>query len=111
MLSRQGLRNSPDVRRKRRSRQGHLNARANESVQQKIESELTMGRTPDAFEIKVRFGCGALLGLVVGLGMCVGLSPLSTLGACMLVGIPVVACGASAACFGDSFWAHLHWLR
>ncbi len=78
----------------------------------KIESGPTPpGRTPDAFEMKVRFGCGALLGLVVGLGMCVGLSPLSTLGAYVLVGIAVAACGGGAAYFGDSFWANLRWLR
>ncbi|MDM0021631.1 hypothetical protein [Variovorax saccharolyticus] len=78
----------------------------------KIESGPTLaGRKPDAFEMKVRFACGALLGLVVGLGMCVGLSPLSTLGACVLVGIAMVACGVSAAHFGDSFWANLRWLQ
>lgn len=69
------------------------------------------GRTPDAFEIKLRFVCGALLGLVIGLGMCVGLWPLSTLGVCMLLVITVVACGAGAAYFGDRFWAHLRWLQ
>jgi hypothetical protein len=78
----------------------------------KIESGPTLpGRTPDAFEMKVRFGCGALLGLVVGLGMCAALSPLSTLGACMLVGIAVVACGIGATCFGDRFWANIRWLQ
>lgn len=78
----------------------------------KIESEPTLaGRTPDAFELKVRFAFGALLGLAVGLGSCVGLSPLSPLGACLLVGIAVAACGAGAAYFGDSFWANLRWLQ
>lgn len=78
----------------------------------KTEAAPTLaGRKPDAFEMKVRFGCGALLGLVVGLGMCVSLSPLSTLGACMLVGFAVAACGVGAAYFGDSFWASLRWLR
>ncbi len=78
----------------------------------KIESGPTLaGRTPDAFEMKVRFGCGALLGPVVGLGMCVGLSPLSILGACMLVGITTAACGVGAAYLGDSFWANLRWLQ
>lgn len=78
----------------------------------KIESGPTpVGRTPDAFEIRVRFGCGALLGLVVGLGMCVGLWPLSTFGAYMIVGVAVAACGVGAAYFGDSFWANLRWLQ
>jgi hypothetical protein len=69
------------------------------------------GRKTDAFELKVRFGCGALLGLAVGLGLCVSLWPLSTLGACLLVVVAVAACGAGAAKFGDRFWAHLRWLQ
>ncbi len=78
----------------------------------KTESEPKLtGRKPDAFEMKVRFGCGALLGLVVGLGMCVSLSPLGALGACMLVAFAMAGCGAAAVCFGDRFWAHLRWLR
>lgn len=78
----------------------------------KTESEPALaGRKPDAFEMKVRFACGALLGLAVGLGMCVSRSPLSALGACILVGVVVLACGTCAARFGDSFWANLRWLQ
>lgn len=69
------------------------------------------GRRPDAFEMKVRFGCGALLGLVVGLGMCVRLWPLSAFFACVLVVFAIVACGIGAARFGDRFWAQLRWLQ
>lgn len=69
------------------------------------------GRKPDAFEMKVRFACGALLGLAVGLGLCVNLSPLSALATCILVGAAVLACGICAARFGDNFWANLRWLR
>ena len=69
------------------------------------------GRKADAFEIKVRLVCGALLGLVVGLSMCVSLWPLGTVGACMLVGFAIAACAVGAARFGDSFWASLRWLR
>jgi hypothetical protein len=69
------------------------------------------GRKPDAFEMEVRFGCGALLGLAVGVGICVSVSPLSTLGACILVGVVVLASGICAARFGDSFWANLRWLQ
>jgi len=36
--------------------------------------------------------------------LCVGPSLLSTLGACMLVGIAVAACGVCAAYLGDSLW-------
>lgn len=68
-------------------------------------------RKPDAFELKVRFACGALFGLAVGLGICVSLSPLSALGACILVGVVVLVCGICAARFGDSFWANLRWLQ
>lgn len=78
----------------------------------KTESGPTLaGRRPDAFEMKVRFACGALLGLAIGLGMCVSLSPLGALGACILVGLVVVACGICAARFGDNFWANLRWLQ
>jgi hypothetical protein len=72
------------------------------------ESRPTLAvRKPDAFEMKVRLACGALLGLVVGMGMCVSLWSLSTLGACMLTGFAMAACAACAARFGDSFWSHL----
>lgn len=78
----------------------------------KTETEPTLvARRPDAFERKVRFACGALLGLTVGLGMCVRLSPLSTLGACILVGTAAAGCGFCAARFGDNFWASLRWLQ
>lgn len=69
------------------------------------------GREADAFELRLRFGCGAVLGLVVGLGLCVRLWPLSTLGACALVSLAVLACGVCAARWGDRFWAHLRWLQ
>ena len=78
----------------------------------KTESRPTLaGRKPDAFEMKARFACGALLGLAVGLGMCVSLSPLSTPGACILVDVAVTACGVCAVRLGDRFWATLRWLR
>jgi hypothetical protein len=76
----------------------------------KVESQpAPAGRQPDAFEMNVRFACGALLGLFVGLGMCVSLWPLSTWGAWLLVAVSIVACGLGAARFGDSFWAQLRW--
>jgi hypothetical protein len=61
--------------------------------------------------MKVRFGCGALLGLVAGLGMCVSLWPLDTFGACMVMVLAIAACGTCAAWFGDRFWANLRWLQ
>ncbi|MGO4396076.1 hypothetical protein AB4Z46_32445 [Variovorax sp. M-6] len=78
----------------------------------KIESGPTaVGRQVDAFEMKVRLGCGALLGLVVGLGLCIRLWPLSTFGACLLVACSILACGFGAARYGDRFWANLRWLQ
>lgn len=74
-------------------------------------SMMPAGRRVDAFEWRVRFGCGAVLGLVVGLGLCVRLWPLGVLGACALVGVAMVACGLCAASWGDSFWAQLRWLQ
>ena len=69
------------------------------------------GRQPDAFEMRVRFRCGALLGLVVGLGLCVRLWPLGIFAVCMLVTVAVVACGMGAARLGDRFWAGLRWFQ
>jgi hypothetical protein len=78
----------------------------------KIEPASTFTeRKADAFELQLRFACGALLGLVVGLGMCVRLWPLGAFGACMLVATTVVACGVCAARYGDKFWAQLRWLQ
>ena len=65
----------------------------------------------DAFERKVRFGCGALLGLVVGLGLCVRLWPLSGLAMGAVLLLAIVACGACAVRWGDRFWARLRWLQ
>lgn len=78
----------------------------------KVEPRSTFtGRKADAFELKIRFACGALLGLVVGLGTCARLWPLGTFGTCVLVALTVAACGFCAARFGDRFWAHLRWLQ
>lgn len=68
------------------------------------------GRHPDAFEMRVRFCCGALLGIIVGLGLCVRLWPLGIFAVCTLLILAVVGCGVSAARFGDRFWANLRWL-
>lgn len=69
------------------------------------------GRKVDAFERSVRFGCGAVLGLLVGLGACVRLWPLSPFAMGMVVVLAVAACGACAVRWGDRFWAHLRWLQ
>ncbi|MDM0032817.1 hypothetical protein QTI33_11850 [Variovorax sp. J22P271] len=78
----------------------------------KIESgPMPAGRRPDAFETRLRFCCGALLGLLVGLGMCVKLWPLGIFAVCALLTLAVVACGMGAARLGDRFWAGLRWLQ
>lgn len=74
------------------------------------EPAFPAGRQVDAFERRLRFGCGALLGGVVGLGLCVKLWPASMLGAGILVVLSIALCGACAARWGDRFWAHLRWL-
>jgi len=61
--------------------------------------------------MKVRGVCGALLGLLVGLGMCVRLWPLSIIGACVMVALAAIVCGLAAVRFGDGFWAKLRWLQ
>ncbi|MDM0076352.1 hypothetical protein QTH90_18225 [Variovorax sp. J2P1-59] len=78
----------------------------------KVESgPVPTGRKPDAFEMRVRFICGALFGLVVGVGLCVSLWPLGVLGLSALVALAVVGCGLGAARFGDRFWARVRWLQ
>lgn len=67
-------------------------------------------RTADVFGMTVRFVCGALLGLVFGVGVCVTIWPLSIFGACTLVVFAIAVCGICAAQFGDKFWANLRWM-
>ncbi len=61
---------------------------------------------PDRFEKGVRFGCGALAGLVLGIGAAVGMD----WNARELAGILALAAlifGGCAAAFGDRFWLML----
>lgn len=69
------------------------------------------GREVDAFEWWLRFACGALLGLVVGLGFCVRLWPLGLVGACLLVLGAMAVGGFCAARWGDDFWARIRRLQ
>ena len=70
------------------------------------------GRKPDTFELTVRFVCGALAGLLLGLWIAVHCWPLAPL---QLAGT-LIACaivlGYLAAKFGDAFWREaLQWFR
>ena len=69
------------------------------------------GRKPDALELKVRMACGALFGLVLGVGCCIASWPLNGLGACASIMFAMIACGWCAMRFGDGFWMALKWFR
>jgi len=69
------------------------------------------GDRPDRFEKGVRFGCGFILGLAVGLWSATQIV-FDTWGAyAIIVLVLAVACGILALRYGDAFWSNLrHWL-
>jgi hypothetical protein len=75
--------------------------------------KLDQPESPDRFERIVRFVCGGLFGLVLGLGLAVGVfefedapEVMSTTIGCALL------CAVLAMRFGDRFWYILsNWLR
>jgi hypothetical protein len=70
-----------------------------------------MHQQPDALEKRIRFGCGALLGLVLGLAF--GMNWLGFSGSVFLVllAVHVLACGWLATRHGDRFWDRIaSWL-
>lgn len=65
---------------------------------------------PDAFELRVRFGCGFLVGILLGFAAVVswlGDLSLGTLVPAMLGG--GVTAGVLARYYGDRFWSSLRW--
>ena len=65
---------------------------------------------PHALIRPMNFGCGAILGLVVGGSIC-GSFILDFDGAWLAIPICSLALGVAAACFRESFWTHcVHWL-
>jgi hypothetical protein len=59
-------------------------------------------------ERRVRFGCGALAGLLAGLVLAERLTG-SVVGNVLLVVIITFAFSCAAAWFGDKFWSYLPW--
>lgn len=76
------------------------------------ESTIIFEPKPDPLEQKVRFGCGSVLGLVLGLSLAVRWWP-STAGTLLLVVIGALLCGWMALKYGDGFWTNYvtRWLR
>ena len=65
-------------------------------------------KRPDRTEMVARFGCGALTGIVLVLGL--GLISTSTSFGALFVSIalPALLCGLLAVRFGDKFWRWCH---
>jgi hypothetical protein len=59
-------------------------------------------------ERRVRFGCGALVGLLAGLRIAGGVTD-SKAGTVLLVLLTVVGFGLAAAWLGDRFWESIRW--
>lgn len=67
-----------------------------------------MQHPPDGLTKGIRFGCGVLFGLLIGLGILVKLLPADTFAIMLLIGLPSLVCGILAMQWGDSFW---EWFR
>jgi uncharacterized membrane protein (Fun14 family) len=71
--------------------------------------------TPDRQDILVRVGCGAVVGLIVGLALVVGTVSYfanSVVEFILTVAASVLVCAVLAWRFGDRFFQTLHkWLR
>lgn len=59
---------------------------------------------PDELEIKIRYVCGALLGLALGLFLCLHLWPTTKLTCVAVVAASVSLTAVLARQFGDIFW-------
>ncbi len=60
---------------------------------------------PDAvFGRRVRFVCGALLGLVMAFGFYLHVGPFGGPATVLVTGLLCASCGALAARYGDAFW-------
>lgn len=58
---------------------------------------------PDSLEIRVRYACGALLGLLIGGYLCVWLWPLERITCFVLVCVAIVAFALLARHYGNNF--------
>lgn len=59
---------------------------------------------PDVLEIRIRYVCGALLGLVLGLFICLDLWPTTKITCAAVVAASASLTAILARHFGDSFW-------
>jgi len=59
---------------------------------------------PDALEIRIRYVCGALLGLVPGLFLCLHLWPTTRITCVAAVAVSVGLTAIVARHFGNRFW-------
>lgn len=67
-----------------------------------------MQHPPDGLTKGIRFGCGALLGLLIGVGAAVKLLPADTISEMLSIGLPSLVFGILAMQWGDGFW---EWFR
>ena len=63
-----------------------------------------LNQKPDALEIWIRAGCGALLGLLVASCVWIRIYPVSIIWVAMLFLSSIVGCVWGAVHYGDSFW-------
>ena len=59
---------------------------------------------PDPLEVKVRAVCGALLGVVIAIGLWFTFGPLGAAMTSVLLIFCVVGCGIGAVKWGNPFW-------
>jgi hypothetical protein len=59
---------------------------------------------PDSLEIRIRYACGVLLGLVIGSYLCVWLWPLDRITCFVMLCVATAAFALLARCYGDNFW-------
>ena len=65
-----------------------------------------MDLRPDPTEKKIRFGCGASLGLVIGVGAALTLHGSTAI--VLMILIPIILFGVLATKYGDRFWC---WIK
>lgn len=72
-----------------------------------------MSHNPDRLEKAFRFGCGGLLGLLLGLFLSIKFFYMleNRILSIIIIGITVVLCGLAAMEKGDRFWYSLKDLR
>jgi len=71
------------------------------------DSGLQPDPPPDAYEKKIRIGCGALLGICVGLYVAVLLLELEFGWTCVVVVLVAAVCARMALVHGHGFWFNL----